>query len=129
MNLKWKIFFLVSLLEYKEVLAVVLFSNCIDFFFFPRGQYWGRSCLISLLMIWMGGLSAPSVSLQTTASWEGVLICQRGEGRYRGTWIDGIDGPRLTVRVSIGASVGSCILVTTSAGKPTGLGRCGCKAA
>ena len=29
-------------------------------------------------------------------SWEGVLICQRVEGLYRGTWIDWIDGPRLT---------------------------------
>jgi len=28
-------------------------------------------------------------------SWEEVLICLRGEGHYRGTWIDWIDGPRL----------------------------------
>ena len=62
-----------------------------------RAQYWGRFYLTSLLMILMRGLSAPSVNLQTTSSWEGVLIFQRGEGHYRGTWIDWIDGPRLTV--------------------------------
>ena len=33
------------------------------------------------------GLSALSVSLQTTPSWERVLICLRGERHYRGTWI------------------------------------------
>jgi len=32
-----------------------------------------------------------------TPSWEGMLICQRGEGHYGGTWIDWIDGPRATV--------------------------------
>ena len=64
---------------------------------FPRGRCRGLSCLISLLMTWMRVLSAPSVSLQTTPSWEGVLICLRGEGHYRGTWIDWIDGPRQTV--------------------------------
>ena len=40
------------------------------------------------------GLSALSVSLQTTPSWERVLICLRGERHYRGTWIDWIDAPR-----------------------------------
>jgi len=44
----------------------------------PRAQCWGRFCLISSLMILMRGLSAPSVSLQTTPSWDGALICQRG---------------------------------------------------
>ena len=56
----------------------------------PRAQYWGRFYLTSLLMILMRGLSAPSV---TTPSWEGVLICLRGETHYRGTCIDWIDGP------------------------------------
>ena len=60
----------------------------------PRAQYWGHSYLTSLLTILMKGLNAPSVSLQMTPSWEGVLICQRGEKHYRGTWIDWIDGPR-----------------------------------
>jgi len=31
------------------------------------------------------GLSAPSLSLQTTPSWERVLICLRGERHYKGT--------------------------------------------
>ena len=52
--------------------------------------------LTSLLTILMRGLSAGSVSLQTP-SWEGVLICQRGERHYRGTWIDWINRPRKTV--------------------------------
>ena len=68
---------------------------------------------------------APSVTLQMTPSWEEVLICLRGERHYRGTWIDWIVGPKLTVRVSIGPSVRSCILVTTTPGDPTGLGRSG----
>ncbi|PKU42894.1 rna-directed dna polymerase from mobile element jockey-like [Limosa lapponica baueri] len=41
---------------------------------FPRAQYWGQFCLISLLMTWTGGSSAPPVSLQTTPSWVGMLI-------------------------------------------------------
>ena len=54
----------------------------------PRARYWGHFYLTSSLMILMRGLSAPSVSLQVTPSWEGVFICLRGEGLYRGTWID-----------------------------------------
>ena len=77
----------------------------------------------------MRGLSAPSLSLQMTRSWEGLLICLWGEGHYRVTWIDWINGPRLTAWVSKGPSVGSCILVTTTPGNPTGLGRSGWKAA
>ena len=42
------------------------------------------------------GIESPSVSLQMTPRWEGVLICLRGERHYRGTWIDWINGPRLT---------------------------------
>jgi len=34
----------------------------------PRVQYWGQSCLTSLSMISLRGLSAPSVSLQITPS-------------------------------------------------------------
>ena len=44
---------------------------------FPRAQYWGQLCLISLSMIWMRGLSDLSVSLQMTPRWAGVLICLR----------------------------------------------------
>ena len=63
----------------------------------PKTQCWGRFCFTSSLMILMRGLSAPSVSLQMTPSWEGVLICQRGERHYKGIWIDWISRPRQTV--------------------------------
>jgi len=63
----------------------------------PGAQYWGHSYLTSLLMILMRGLNAPSVSLQRTPSWKGVLICLRGEGHYKGTWIDWDNEPRQTV--------------------------------
>ena len=72
----------------------------------PRAQYWGHFYLTSLLTILMRGLSAPSVSFQMAPSWEVVLICLRGERHYRGTWIDWIDEPRLTVWVSIGPMLG-----------------------
>ena len=58
----------------------------------PQGFY-----LTFLLMNLMRGLSAPSVTLQRAPCWEGVLICLRGERCYRETWIDWMDGPRLTV--------------------------------
>ena len=63
----------------------------------PRARYWDCFYLASLLTILIRGLSASSVSWQTTPSWEEMLICLRGERHYRGTWIDWIDGPRLTV--------------------------------
>lgn len=94
----------------------------------PRARYWDHFYLASLLKILMRGLSAPSVNLQMTPSWEGVLICLRGETHFRGTWIDWINRPGQTVWVSIGPSVGSCISVTMP-GNPTGLGRSGWKAA
>ena len=62
----------------------------------PRACYWGSFYLTSLLTILTRGWGAPSVSLWTTPSWEGMLIFQREERHYRGTWIDWIDGPRLT---------------------------------
>jgi len=43
---------------------------------FLRGQYWGQSCLMFLLMIRVRGLSARSVSLQMTPNWEEVRICR-----------------------------------------------------
>jgi len=94
----------------------------------PRARYWGHFYLISLLTIWMRGLNAPPVSLQIP-TWEGVLIFLRTERHYRGTWIDWIDGPRQTIWVSLGPSVKSCVLVTTTPGNPTGLGSSGWKAA
>jgi len=63
----------------------------------PQRSVLGPFLFNSLLMILMRGLSVPSVSLQMTPGWEKTLICLRGEGHYRGTWIDWIDGPRLTV--------------------------------
>ncbi|KAF1547347.1 Dimethylglycine dehydrogenase, mitochondrial, partial [Eudyptula minor] len=53
-------------------------------------QYWGQFCLISLSMIWTRGLSAPSVSLQTTPSWVGVLISLR-VGRLSKRDLDRLD--------------------------------------
>ena len=58
----------------------------------PRAWYWGSFYLTSLLTILTRGWGAPSVSLWTTPSWEGMLIFQREERHYRGTWIDWIDG-------------------------------------
>jgi len=45
----------------------------------------------------MRGSSAPSVSLQMTPSWVGVLISLRVGRLCRGMWTDWIDGPRPTV--------------------------------
>ena len=59
----------------------------------------------------------------------GSVELLREEGHYRGTWIDWINGPRLTVCISIEPSVRSCILVTTTPGNPMGLERRGWKAA
>ena len=39
---------------------------------FPRGQYWGLSCSVLLLISWMSASSATAVSLQMTPSWKGV---------------------------------------------------------
>ena len=63
-----------------------------------------------------------------TPSWEGMLICQRGEGHYGGTWIDWIDGPRQTLSFNR-AKRQVLHFVTTTPGNPTGLGRSGWKAA
>jgi len=63
----------------------------------PKGLVLGPLPFNILITISMRGLSAPSVSLQMTPSWEGVLICLKGERHYRGTWIDWINGPRQTV--------------------------------
>ncbi|GAB0185344.1 hypothetical protein GRJ2_000999700 [Grus japonensis] len=45
-------------------------------------------------MIWTRGSSAPSLSLQVTPSWVGVLICWRVGRLYRGIWTGWINGPR-----------------------------------
>jgi len=54
----------------------------------PKVQFWVQSCLTPLSMIWMRGLSAPSVSLQMTPSWAGVSICLRVGRLCRGIWTE-----------------------------------------
>lgn len=95
----------------------------------PRDQYWGPSCLISLLITWIRELSAPSVSLQTTPSWEEVSICL-GVGRtYRGIWTGWIDGIKPTGWSSTRLSSKSYILATITASNAAGLEKSGWKAA
>jgi len=64
---------------------------------FPGVQYWGQFCLISLSMTQTSGLSAPSVSLQATPSWEGVLFFLRAGRLCRRTWTGWMDGLRPAV--------------------------------
>ena len=59
---------------------------------FPRGWCCGPSSSVSLLMIWMKALSAPSVSLQMTPNWLEVLICLGVVRPYRAVWIGWIAG-------------------------------------
>ena len=92
-------------------------------------QFWVQSCLTSLSMIWMRGLSAPSVSLQMTASWVGVSVGSRVGRLCRGFWTDWIDGPRSTGLVSTRPNAGSCVSITTTPCNATGLGKNGWKAA
>ncbi|PKU41110.1 hypothetical protein llap_8580 [Limosa lapponica baueri] len=58
-----------------------------------RTWYWGRFSSTSLLMIWMRGSTAPSLSLQTS-SWVGVSTCLRVENPCRRIWAGWIDGLR-----------------------------------
>jgi len=53
-----------------------------------RAQFWVWSCLLSLSIIWMRGLSVPSISLQTTPSWVGVTICSKIGRLCRGIWTE-----------------------------------------
>lgn len=52
-------------------------ATCFRVLFSPRVQYWGLISSIPFLMIWMRGLSEPSVRLQMTSSWVVVSICYR----------------------------------------------------
>lgn len=64
---------------------------------FPRSKYWDLSCLISLLMIWLRGLSATSVSLLMIPLCKEVLIFLMVGGSYRGIRIGWIDELGTTV--------------------------------
>jgi len=77
----------------------------------------------------MRGLCTPSVSLQMTPSWAGVLICSRLGRLCRGIWTDWIDGPSPAVRGTTRSNVGSCTSVTTTPCNSTGMGKSGWKAA
>jgi len=79
-----------------------------------------------LVMVWMRGLSTPSVSLQMTPSWEEVLILRVGR-LYGGILIDWIDGLRPVVQASTRSSVRSCTLTIPC--KSTSLGQSGWKPA
>jgi len=60
----------------------------------PQGSLLGSVLFRSLMMTWIRGLSAPSLSLQMTPSWEEVSICL-GVGRpYRWMWTGWIAGLR-----------------------------------
>ena len=60
---------------------------------FLGGHCWGQPCLISLWLIWMRGLSAPSVNLQMAPSWEDMLTCLKvARSCRRGIWTGWIDG-------------------------------------
>lgn len=55
------------------------------------GQYWGRLCLVSLLVIPTRGLSMFSVSLQMTSK-EEMLIYLEVRRPYKVIWINWING-------------------------------------
>ena len=53
---------------------------------------WGWSCLMSSLIIWMRGLSAPSVRLQMVTSWEKPILCLRIGRSFTGIWTGQANG-------------------------------------
>ena len=71
----------------------------------------------------MRGLSAPSVSLQMTPSWEEASISLRVGRPYTGIWTGWITELRPMGWSSTRLSVGFCSLATTTPGSATGLGQ------
>ena len=94
-----------------------------------RAQFWGQSCLTSLPMTLVRGLSAPSTSWQMTPNWVGQSICFRVARLCRGIWTGWIDGLRSVVRGLTRSGAGSCTLVTKTPCNTTGLGKSGWRAA
>jgi len=87
---------------------------------FPWGWYWGLSYSVSLLIIWIRGLSAPSVSLQMTLPPSLVLICLEVGWPYRGIWTGWIAGLRPAGWSPTRLSTESCSLATTTPGNTIG---------
>lgn len=88
---------------------------------FPKAQYWGQFCLMSLSMIWTRGSRASSMSLQTILNWVGLLICGMAGRLCRGIWIN---GPR-SVECSVWQSAKSCPWITTICCSAAGWGQNG----
>lgn len=88
--------------------------HCWSLAVLSTAQFWGWSYLTSLLMIWMWGLSAPSVNMQMTLSCMRVLICLKVGRLLRETWTDSVIGLRTTARGSIrwNAMSSTCVPAT-----------------
>lgn len=107
------------LLNRVESAWLIILSSVSIEFLLKKGWYWGLYSSISLLMTWMRALSAASLSLQITQSWEEVFL-SLGVGRpYRGIWVSWIAGLRPTGRGSTRQSASSCTLATTAPGNAT----------
>lgn len=74
---------------------------------FSVGQYWGRLCLVSLLVISTRGLSMFSVSLQMTSK-EEMLIYLEVRRPYKVIWINWINGLSSIVWAPTRSSDESC---------------------
>jgi len=77
----------------------------------------------------MRALSAPSVTLQMTASWEEVLICETIGWPCKGIWTGWIAGMRPMEWISTRQSSESCTRATATQGNATGLGQSSWQAA
>jgi len=91
----------------------------------PKGWYQGLSCSVFLLISWTRELSAPSLSLQMTPSWQEVSICLGVGMHYRGIWTGWTARLRPIGWSSAIPSAESCVLVAAAPGNTPGLGQCG----